>query len=67
MSLLSFRVRKRTDIDNLGIVPGLGRWQELVYVFWGVIPYGREKHKQNSPDNCCMLWFVMAVNSWFTL
>ena len=37
-----------------GIVPGLGEWQNFVYVFFfRVIPYGGEKThiKQNPPKN----------------
>ena len=32
-----------------GIVPGLGGWQKLVYVIFGVIPYGGEKHINKIP------------------
>ena len=31
------------------IVRGLGGWQNLVYVFWGVIPYGGEEHRDKIP------------------
>ena len=42
--------KKHKHKQVCGIVPGLGGWQKLVYVFFLVIPYGGEKtHKQNPP------------------
>ena len=32
-----------------GIVPGLGGWQNVFYVFFRVIPYGGEKHINKIP------------------
>ena len=45
-----------------GIVPGLGGWQNFVYVFFpGHSLWGRKTHKQNPPkswDNPVKIWFL---------
>ena len=41
---------KPAKVSISGIVPGLGGWQKVVYVFFRVIPCGGEKpHRQNPP------------------
>ena len=52
MKLLQLRtVETHKRKQNWGIVPGLGGWAEVVYVFFGVIPLGGEKHTNKIPGN----------------
>ena len=48
-SQISGERKTHKDKHICGIIPELGGWQKYVYVFFRVIPCGREKHTNNIP------------------